>query len=175
MAELPDIPGGEIGLLIGPRAGCEPMLELTAALALQGPVRILDGGNSFNVYRVARQIRRRTSRLTETLNRISVARAFTCYQVVTLFEETAVAPFPHLALDLLATFYDENISLAESCRLLQLVAVHLQRLRQHAPVIISLHPPHQPERALLVQLLMDIADHVSITEPPIELTPLRLL
>ena len=86
----------ELGLIIGPHAERLQMLALSAKLALNGAMRVLDGGNSYNALFVARYIRRQTVQLDETLNRILLARAFTCYQMVTLLEETAVSPAPTL-------------------------------------------------------------------------------
>ena len=51
------------------------MLDLAAQLAAHGPLRVLDGGNQFNVYPVARAIRRRTSDLNAALQRIVLSRA----------------------------------------------------------------------------------------------------
>jgi hypothetical protein len=157
------------------------MLELSAALALRNTVRVLDGGNSYNALYVARYIRRHTVQLDETLNRISVARAFTCYQMVTLLQETAtsasstplsrsvqaVSPTPTLVLDLLATFGDESIDLRESVRLLRLAVVQLQRLCRLAPVVVSIRPfpSHQPDRAILTELIMSAATHHFVREP----------
>ena len=50
------------------------MLDLAAQLAAHGPLRVLDGGNQFNVYPVARAIRRRTSDLNAALQRIVLSR-----------------------------------------------------------------------------------------------------
>jgi hypothetical protein len=171
MSLLPDISAsvatGELGLVIGPRAERVAMLELSATLALHGAVRVLDGGNSYNALYVARYIRRHTVQLDETLNRITLARAFTCYQMVSLLQETAVSPHPTLILDLLATFYDESVAVQEAQRLLRQGVAQLNRLRRLAPVIVSLRPPppHQPDRAALSQPLEKIADHLLIREP----------
>ena len=164
MTYPPDIVAGTLNVLIGPRAEREAMLELTAVLALRGPVRILDGGNSFDAYRVARQVRRQTPRLNETLDQIQVARAFTCYQVASLFKQAPAGPAPQLVFDLLATFYDESVSLEESHRLLQVVLGHLFRLRREAPVAVSISRPPQPERASLVDVIAAAADQVLIRE-----------
>jgi hypothetical protein len=166
MTYPPDIVAGTLNVLIGPRAEREAMIELTAMLALRGPVQILDGGNSFDAYRVARLVRRRTPHLAGTLERVQVARAFTCYQVVTLFKQTPAGPEPQLIFDLLATFYDESVTLAESHRLLRVVLGHLFRLRQEAPVAVSVSRPPQPERAGLVEVLMAAADQVLIRDTP---------
>jgi len=160
----PQIEAGTLSLLVGPKAERDSMLELTARLAALGPVRVLDGGNSFNALRVARLLRRQTAKLNEALNRITVARAFTCYQVVTLFESTPSAPSPQLVLDLLATFYDENVTLRESRRLLGRVLFHIKRLQDIAPVVVSVRPPPQPERAGLLDLLMKAADQTLMKE-----------
>ena len=167
MSLLAELNPGQIGLVIGPRAERLTLLELSAHLALRSPVRVLDGGNSYNTLYVSRYIRRHTVQLNETLNRITVARAFTCYQVVSLLQQTAVSHHPTLILDLLATFYDESVDLREAHRLLREVVNQVHRLRCLAPVIVSLRPtpPHQPDRVGLSQPLEKIADHLLIREP----------
>ena len=128
-------------LVVAPHAGMPLMVELAARLALNGSVRVLDGGNRFNIYPVAVAVRRLTPRLEETLSHISLSRAFTCYQVLTLLEEeTPAAATPTLVLDLLSTFLVENVKLPESRRLLLLAIDQLRRLSQSAPVIVSAKP-----------------------------------
>lgn len=166
MSFLPEVRAGKIGLLIGPRAEREAMLRIAAALALRGAVHVLDAGNSFDAYRVARHIRRYTAQLPEALERISVARAFTCYQVLTLFEQTKATGTPQLVMDLLATFCDENVSQVESERLLKLVADHMRRLRNSGPVMVSIQYPRQAERHGLVHILQEMVDHVYTHETP---------
>jgi hypothetical protein len=164
MNSLPDITTGKITLLIGPDAEWEMMQALTAVLALRGSVRILDSGNRFDPYQIARKIRHHTHQLDEALHRITIARAFTCHQVVALLADTTTAPTPQLVLDLLATFCDENASITEAVRLLKQLTRHLQRLSQHASIIISVRPPPQPNRAGFITLLMNVADDVHIRE-----------
>ena len=48
MQQLPDATSRKIALLIGERAEREALLDFTAVLALRGPVRVLDAGNSFD-------------------------------------------------------------------------------------------------------------------------------
>ena len=86
-------------------------LQFIAELAQTGPVRVLDGGNRFDVLSLNRELRRRELLLYTALERIQVARAFTCYQMTTLLEEPAPQGIPTLVLNLLATFQDENASL----------------------------------------------------------------
>ena len=112
-------------VLTAPHAASALMLELSARLSAAGDLRVLDGGNRFNVYPVARAVRRYTSDLTGALARIRLARAFTCYQMAALLAETPADGLPTLVIDLLATFYDDNAKLTESQRLLADCIPHL--------------------------------------------------
>ena len=90
---------------------------------------------------MARAARRYTADLTGALARIRLSRAFTCYQMVELLADTPADGLPTLVIDLLATFYDDNVQLTESQRLLSDCIPHLQRLSQFAPVVVSAKPP----------------------------------
>jgi hypothetical protein len=152
------------------------MLTMTARMALSGPVHVLDGGNRFDAYRVARIVRRHTVELDRVLNRIQVARGFTSYQVVTLFGQLPDRATAYLMFDLLATFDDENVSVNESQRLLKIIAGHLERLREAGPaIVISLFPPRRKERAGLARPITDLADHVFLWEDPSVPEPIRLI
>ena len=163
-----------ISLFIDPHAQREMMLDLTAVLALRGRVRVIDGGNRFDPYHVARAIRRRTHRLDEIFDRVTIARAFTCYQVVTLLEHTPATNRPHLVCDLTATFYDEAVSYNESYRLLRIAAGELRRLSRRAPVVVTSSPAPRGERSGLLRLLEDTADHVLLPNVPQEETSTQL-
>ena len=94
---------GRLLLVIAPRAGGTIMLDLIARLACRGPLRLLDGGNCFDVYRcnlaIARALQGQKGRLPDVLDRIQLARAFTCYQMVALLKQTQAQPIPTLVLD----------------------------------------------------------------------------
>jgi hypothetical protein len=128
-------------VLTAPHAASALMIELSARLSVAGGLRVLDGGNRFNVYSVARAVRRCTSDLAGALTRIRLSRAFTCYQIAALLAKTPADGLPTLVIDLLATFYDDNVQLAESQRLLADCILHLKRLGQFAPVVVSAKPP----------------------------------
>jgi hypothetical protein len=112
--------------------------------------------------------------LADILSRISVARAFTCYQMVTLLAETPAVASPQLILDLLATFYDESVSTPESFRLLRVGLTHINRLRQQAPIIISVRPPNvsQSDRLGLLTRLEEVATYTFIQ--PVPVTPIAV-
>jgi hypothetical protein len=136
---LQAMPSGWI-LLVGPRSLNATMLTAVARLGESGSLRVLDGGNRFNAYTVARLARGRA----EVLERITVSRAFTCYQVLSLLESTLATPFPFVVLDLLNTFYDESVRAGERKRLLRACLPHLHRLEGAAGGAVSVHPPAVP-------------------------------
>ncbi len=136
-------------LLVGPHSLNTTLLNAIARLGEGGPLHILDGGNRFNAYGVARAARG----CSEVLSRITVARAFTCYQVLSLLESTPSTHIPLVILDLLSTFYDESVRAEERKRLLRNCTRHLERLAgASAPLLISVHPPRLPSQAA-VELL----------------------
>jgi len=160
---------GAIHLVIAPHAGTGLITETAARLALAGQVRVLDCGNRFNVYPVAKAVRRLTTEMDPVLDRILLSRAFTCYQVLALLrQETSPKPAPILVVDLLATFLDENIPLAESRRLLDHSLYEIERLSQAAPVLITVKPllTLSADRASLLEVLIQTATAVYRLEDP---------
>ena len=141
---LPDPIVGEFTLAVLPRRAIRPLLGLAARLALRAPLRVLDGGNCFNAYIVALALRQQTQDVTTAMEHIHVARAFTCYQILTLLEETPATPVATLVLDLLATFRDETVPEAERRRLLGICLEHLQHLAAAAPLVVSASPDSGP-------------------------------
>lgn len=159
---VPDLPVGKVICVIAPHAAHGILLDLAARLACHGPLCVLDGGNRFNAYRLARALRRQTTEITPALARISLARAFTCYQMEALLAQAALPALPTLALDLLATFYDESVAFDERRWLLGRCAGHLRRLSRRAPVAVSAYPAggDQAGQQELLDLLCETADQV---------------
>lgn len=153
-------------LVVGPRAICPTLLSLTARLAETGPVCVVDGGNHYNVYPVARAARGQP----EVLKRIRVSRAFTCYQMLALLEGLPAGPALFVVLDLLGTFYDENVRAGERKRLLGQCLVHLNRLEKAAGGVVSVHPPRVPSQTAreLLEMMQAAAResyHVQMATP----------
>jgi hypothetical protein len=159
--------GNQVMLVVAPHAANPLMLELAARLAVEQPLRVLDGGNRFNVYPVAKAVRRRTARLEETLGRITLSRAFTCYQLEALLEESPNTSDPTLVLDMLTTFLDESVPLPECRRLLKQCLPHLRRLAGTAPLVVSAKPTPAiaAERQVLLDMLQAAADQCWVLEP----------
>jgi len=158
----------ELLVIAGPHAVGQYMLTLAARLAQRGPLCVLDGGNRFNAYTVARELRRAgTLDQTLALSRIHVARAFTCHQVLSLLENTPRQTSPTLVIDLLDTFYDESVNLEERRRLAHICAGHLRRLSQSATVAVSVRPPRPPrtDPTGILEIIQDAADQFVFHQP----------
>ena len=171
---------GLVALLASPRSD-ELLLTLAAHLAWRGAVRVLDGGNRFSAYRLARALARMPGHLQRAdpqpaLERVTIARAFTCYQMAALLSETPGGCQPVLVSDLLDTFYDQSASLVERRRLLQGCLDDLTRLSREAVVVVHLRPPHRPQvdAAGLLERVQSVADQILFQEelapPPRQLT-----
>jgi len=165
----------QLHLVLAPhRAQRQMMTVLTARLALTGRVRLVDAGNCFDGYGLARQLRQQTSYWQAALERVSVARAFTCYQVETLLTESVSDFSPVLVLNLLDTFYDENVRLPERLRLLDVSLAELRRLCRAASVAVSASFPTCDQPGELLEILTGVAGQVWSFEEPRPAEPLRL-
>lgn len=154
-------------VVLAPHAARAHMLALAARLARRGALQVLDAGNRFNAYEVARFLRSGgADGFQEALERIRVARAFTPFQMLALLQATPGGSIPSLVLDLLSTFYDESLPHAERRRQLVLCTAELRRLSQAAPVVVSVRPPPPPEPDPqgLVDIVQQAADQVLLFE-----------
>jgi hypothetical protein len=167
MEIIPSLQTGTLVVVYAPQAAREESSVIAAQLALRGEVTVLDGGNRFQAYRVAHLIRRHTPDVSTAVNRLYIRRAFTCYQMLALLENTPSLKQPHLILDLLGTFYDDHVPTHEAGRLLEACLRQLERLQNLAPVAITLAPPPVEERAFLVEQIYARADQLFTLELPL--------
>jgi hypothetical protein len=133
---IPSPNTGRIMLLITPDSTMDALFEMVARLALQGPLYVLDGGNSFLGYPLARDLRRHTPDIAAVMRRVLLSRAFTCYQMTALCTEEPFDAHPILVLDFLATFYDQGVRAAERRRLLKICLRRLDQLSRRAPLVV---------------------------------------
>jgi hypothetical protein len=171
MQPLPILHSGTLSIIILPKPSLQgPLLELVAALALRGPLRVLDGGNAFRPYPLAQALRRHTPTIQPVLERIQLARAFTCYQVAALLWQSPALASPSVVLDMLATFQDESVPFGERRRLLDTCLPALRALCQTSPVLVSIRPGDP----ILQAQLLEAADQVWQPEEPPPPPVLRL-
>jgi hypothetical protein len=158
-----------LSLIWGARTPAQTLLAIFTWLAARGETpRVFDGGNRFDGYFVARIARRMTPQPEAVLGRLRLSRAFTCYQLAQLIEEANADRSPVLILDLLNTFYDENVPLRDVERLLGQVISHLKRLAEVGPVVIGAQEPRTmvKERWMLLEQLQVASDTSWMLRPP---------
>ena len=157
--ELLDLSQGRFYLIMAPRAVRRAwMTHLITRLAIAGPVCVLDGGNRFDARLIARQLRQQGRAFYQPLQRIRVARAFTCHQMAVMLDQTDPQDAPIVILDLLNTFVDESLAFERRYRLLENALQRIQTLAQRTPVVVSA-PLSDSEDALL-KLLEASADQI---------------
>ena len=148
MNVLLDLVPPQLAILIVPSRATSLLLDLAAELAARGPLLVLDGGNRFNAYPVARRLSDSTA-----LERLQVARAFTCFQMQALLETTGTEGPALLVLDPLATFNDENVPASERQYTFRRCVAELARLSRRRPVGIGLL--NRPDPLGLVEYLVE--------------------
>ena len=112
---------------------------MLATLALHSSrVMVVDGGNVFDGYALARELRRQTVHIYSVIDRVKLSRVFTCYQMPARLSQLPEDGTPVVVLDLLGTFFDENISIKKRQRLLYQSLGNLRKLGAVAPVAIWL-------------------------------------
>ena len=129
----------------------QKMHALIAELALDGPVKLLIGGNRYDHYGINYALAAATSCYEYILGaHIRLSRAETCYQMVELLKQTPADQTPSLVLDLLAPFHDEGVPEREINQLLFEAILELRRLSQGAMVTVSAHAGKNRPRLLKV-------------------------
>ena len=158
-----------LSLFWGTRAPAQTLLIMFTLLAARGETpRLFDGGNRFDGYFVARLARRLTPQPRAVLGRMHLSRAFTCFQLAELIENTPTDRSPLFVLDLLNTFYDESVPPRDVERLLGRAIAQLKRLAAAGPVIVGAGEPQSlvKERWGLLDQLQAAADLTWMLRPP---------
>jgi hypothetical protein len=109
------------------------------------------------------------------LSRIHLSRAFTCFQLAELIENTPPGPDPLFVLDFLATFYDESVPLRDTERLLLTTITHFKRLAAYGPVIVGAREPRSlvKDRWMLLDHLQIAADSAWLMRLPETREPIQ--
>ena len=160
---------GKISLVVSPRAVVPSLMTMLAALASRGRVIVVDGGNCFDGYALARALRRQTHLVHEALAQVLLSRAFTCYQMVATLAELPIDGTPVIILDLLSTFLDENVTLSKRQRLLENSLNLLRRISAGAPVAIwaRTHTTPTGEDQQLLTPVLESAHDIWELETPV--------
>jgi hypothetical protein len=168
---------GKISLVVAPRGVVPSLMTMLSTLALRGRVIVVDGGNCFDGYALARALRRHTYQVKDTLKQVMLSRAFTCYQMTAMLAELPIDGTPVIVLDMLATFLDENVNLSKRQRLLENSLNLLRRISQGAPVAVwgrTRSTPTGEDQQFLAPLLETAQDIWELQAPEIPIHQLPL-
>ncbi len=168
---------GKISLVVAPRGVVQSLMTMLAALALRGRVIVLDGGNCFNGYALARAIRQHTHQVKDVLKQVMLSRAFTCYQMTAMLAKLPIDGTPVIVLDMLATFLDENVNFNKRQRLLDNSLNLLRRISEGAPAAVwarTRATPTGEDQQFLAPLLETAQDIWELQAPEIPVHQLPL-
>lgn len=134
------------------------MHELIIHYALQGPVRVLIGGNRFDFYSIAYALAAQVGNSFYDIleSHITLSRAEICPQILEMLLETETSPIPTLVSDLLTPFYDEGFPEAEVDGFFYDSMRELRRMSTQAVVVVSAYP--KPQRQRLFHALQRAAE-----------------
>jgi hypothetical protein len=137
MNNLLDLYAGRWNFHVWSNRSFEPLLLICAKLAEHVPLTVLDCNRRYDPSVVIRAARGRM----EITDRIQSQRAFICYEVAKLLQRTSTSKVPILVLDMLSSFYDENVPLNMRRFLLEDSILHLKRLSNGGGVAVFVQPP----------------------------------
>jgi len=144
------------------------LTEFIAAQIITGPLFVISGSEWLPAFELTRILRSQTLEVKETLNHLHTVRASTCFR---LFDSLANIPSngePILLLDVLHTFYDEDISLRVRLFKLRECCRQLKRLALYRPVILVTQEMPIEDYEKFIPALRSIADRVLTLEPDLE-------
>ncbi len=158
---LPALTQGRLCVaLIHPAIGYSWLMQPLATLAQRAPLKVIDGGNHFNAYRLAKAIRSQGVDPTPILRRVYISRSFTCHQLAACLASVSVQSFPLVVLDFLATFQDENVPLYERKRLFSTCITRLKQVALCNPILVTAKANH----AEFIESLLANSDQIFQTE-----------
>ena len=138
--------------------GSSSVVSLSSLLCVRAqlPVQLGglgDGGNTFQLYHVARLARLHGLDPKQTLERIYISRAFTAYQMTALvlekLKETIKRYDAKLVVisDIAGFFLDKDIAEVEARRVYSQVVAYLQNFaKENQIILVATYPPHQESR-----------------------------
>jgi hypothetical protein len=164
------VPARGLYLAVTAAREIEKVTGLIVSLALRGPLRLVAGSEWIPGYDVARRLRFQTTEIETILGRVQLARAFTCYQLLDLLAAIRPGSAPVLVLDMLHTFYTDDIPVEVRRRVLEKCGQHLQRLSLSRPVAMLAQREASedfPRFYTMLALLADDVYQIEAEEPAV--------
>lgn len=113
------------------------MQEFVGRFALQTEIKVIVGANRISFDQLPLILGERVGEVYEVMDRILVSRAESCYQMEDVLAALEPGPAPIIIIDMLASFYDEDLSLGEVTLLLKKCLRRIHQLSDAAPILIS--------------------------------------
>lgn len=170
-----DLPGLPLGKLVrkilvnGERPANLTVYLAALAASLGLNVVVADGANTFDPYVIAKFARKESLNPEALLKHISVARAFTCHQLVTLIRERLDPMIPASPATLVVLlgpcnmFFDEDVPAEEAALLFRKILAKIQVLSERGVFFVmsqSIVAGSNQRRLFLLRELKHFADAV---------------
>lgn len=144
-------------LLIAPHAAGDVLLRLTAHLAMQGRVNLLDAALRFDVHRVARLVRQQSVNVQVALEQIELVRVFNACQLLDGLRAFEHDRSPVLILGALALFETDLLGSQRERRLLHDYLTLLCEFGKQRMVFVGTKPAERLTQAPWNQLVQRAA------------------
>ncbi len=136
------------------------LTELFAQFALRGPFYAIAGGEWLPTYALVHAIRRRTPAVRQVLERVRLARPFTCYQLLDLLTDIRPERDPILVLDFLHHFHNSDVQLDVRRRVLDQCCRRLERLSLSRTLLVFVQSLDTEEYRTFFPLVAQAADEI---------------
>jgi hypothetical protein len=138
----------------------EGLTELFAAMAMRGSFYAIAGGEWLPTYALACSLRRRTTAICDVLDRVRLARPFTCYQLLDLLTDIRPERDPVLVLDFLHHFHNPDIPIDVRRRVLRQCCKCMEYLALVRPLVVFVQALQTDEYRSFFSIIENIADEV---------------
>lgn len=139
------------------------MQELVDHFGIQGFVQVIVGGNRIAFDHLPLLLGEQIGSVYAIMDRILVSRAETCYQMQDVLAALEPGSAPIVIIDMLESFYEEDLTVQEVTLLLQKCLRRIQELSKTAPILIGSRG--DPGRPTLIKLLEQNSDERFYFQP----------
>ncbi len=159
---IPAFTPGRLCLVRARHSTGKPLVnEFVARLALAAPVTVIDAnGMALDPLLIARVLRMHTENYLPLLERVHIARAFTCHELAAMLEGEVTGREAVIVLDFFSSLDDENLSDIERKTVFERLVRRLMGLRLSAPLLVWIRPVVLPQTGLLAERLVELSDPV---------------
>ncbi len=134
--------------------------ELIATMAMREPLSIVAGSEWLPMYEVARHLSYQTNEFKAVMDRVHLARAFTCYQLLDILNNTPPIPEPLLMINFLHPFYEVDVPPEVRARVLDTCVRRLDNLSYTRPIGVIVQHMEGDGYETYLPVISAIADRI---------------